>query len=329
MEPSINKALEETNVDVSLLKTIIIAGAGVLSSAAFGYFSSRYFDSASAGGSFWYLVVASVLFSALFILQTIFIKSPAIINLAYLLEGLAMSAFFLNKFSLSVLGAFAGLVLFFGLAISRGRAEMENQMKVKFFRIESHILPHFFTGLALFIAIIYANSLDLGGAGISKTAVQSLFKPSEPLIQNLVVKNFSFNMTMYQFVDATLIKQLASQLGAQIDSIPASTRVQAVNDSLKALQQKGAEYGIGFKSADTVLDVVYNYILGLTKNIPRSFQPAIQAGLILIIFLAIKGVAVFVRWIAAPISYVLYELTLTFGFARITLESRAREIIIL
>ena len=331
MEPSINKALEETNIDASLLKTIVISAIGVLSAGAFGYFLNLYLNPGdiNGGGLIWYLTGASILLSVFFVLQTIFIKSSTIISLVYLLESLAISAFFLSNFSMSLLFAFAGLVFFFGLATSRGRSEMENQMKIKFFRIQNHILPHLFTGLALFMTLIYMNGAGFSATGISKTSVQSLFKPSEPLVQRLVIKNFSFNMTMYQFVDAVLIKQLAGQLGEQINSIPAAQRAQAVNESLKALQQQATGYGIAFKSADTVLDVVYNYISGRIKNIPESFQPLIQTSLILIIFFTIKGVAVFVRWIAAPICYILFELLLAFGFARLTLESRAREIIIL
>ena len=154
-------------------------------------------------------------------------------------------------------------------------------------------------------------------------------RPAEPIVQNLLIDNFSFNMTVYQFAEASVINQLAGQLGVPINSVPAAVKSAAINQSLNALQGQAAGYGVTFQNNDTISQVVYNYLVGQIKKIPEAFRLVIPAGVALIIFLTVRGLGTVVRWLVSVPAYLVYELLLLTGFARLSLESRSREIIIL
>ena len=103
----------------------------------------------------------------------------------------------------------------------------------------------------------------------------------------------------------------------------------AISGALDQLRGLAGNYGINFKNTETLSDVFYNFAMQKLNLIPDTFRNLIPVGLVLLIFLTIKGVAVFLRWFISGLAYLLYELALATGFARLTLESRSREIVVL
>lgn len=326
MEPLINQSLETANIDTSKWKIAAILAAGILSSLAFGYFLRLFL----VGRNQLIIMAATlVLFLIIFILQTLFLKGGKIIHSLAALESVGIVIFFLDYFSFYFLLALASLAGFFALAVYRGRVEIDNQMKAHFFRIEKKVLAQVFTGISLLISLMYVEIAGLGNLGITQKQIDNLLRPAEPIARNLLIENFSFNMTVYQFAEATVIDQLASQLGVPINLVPAAAKSAAVNQSLNALREQAAGYGINFRNSDTLSQVVYNYIIGQIKKIPSGFRFAIPIGIVLIIFLTIKGLGTIVRLLVSFPAYLVYELLILTGFARVALESRSREIIIL
>jgi len=321
----------ETGVDLSRPKVIGIGAAGVLAAFALGYFLNLFLQvNGKSGIPEWVsLLLAAVVFLIIFLLQTLFIKSARLLNDILILESLALVAPFILGFSLYVLLAYASALFFFWAGTKRGQREIDNQVKIKFFRIERHTLPHVLTGLSLFMSLVYVNAIGLDKLGVTKKQIQAMLQPAEPLIQRLVAKDFNMNLSVYQFTDLIITQQLAEQLGIQPNLIPATLKNEAISQSLNNLRQSAAGYGIAFKNSDTLSDVVYNYSIKQVERIPSAFRFAIPAGVVLIAFLTVKGVAVLLHWLAALPAYLIYEILLAVGFARLSLESRSREIIIL
>ena len=317
MEPSINP---------SQWKIAAVGAAGLISALVFGYFLRLFLG---GGNQLPVLVAALVLFLIVFVLQTLFLKGAFIVNSLMALESAGIMIFFLDRFSWYWLLALASLLGFFWLAVHRGRVEIDNQMQVHFFRVEKKVLAQVFTGISLLISLMYAEISGLGNLGITQKQIDNILRPAEPVVQSLLLENFSFNMTVYQFTEASVIDKLAGQLGAPINSVPAAVKSAAVNKSLDGLRGQAAGYGINFRNSDTISQVVYNYIIGLIKKIPSRFQFVVPIGVVLIIFLTVKGLGTIIRLLVSFPAYLVYKLLLLTGFARLSLESRSGEIIIL
>ena len=276
------------------------------------------------------LGLAMAVFLAVFVLQTLFLKSKLIINFVVLLESLALAIPFLSYFSWYVLAAWLLAFLNFLNASFRGRSEMDNQLQIKFFRIKKPVVSRAFTALSLFIALIYFNGPNAGADfGLSKQTIKSFLKPSEPVLQSTLIKNFSFDMSIYQFVDAVLGSQIADKIGISSEAIPQAMRAPLINQGIAQLRTQLAPYGITFRNNDTITDILYDYLSKLVVRIPESFRPLITFGLMFLVFLAVRSLGFIFHWAAGALSYLLYELAMLSGFARLTLESRSREIILL
>ncbi len=323
----INKTMEETGVDRSLVKVVIVGAFGVLSAVAFGFFLNLFIGGNSGAGAA--AGFFGIGFLAVFLLQTLFLKSEKITNLILLLESLGMSVFFFNRISLAILSAWILLLLFLWNASRSGRQELDNRLKISFFQIDKQTTYKAITALSIFISIVYASANGFSQTGISEKGLEAFLKPAEPFIQKLSISNFSFNMTVYQLADSIITEQAAKQLGVQPNAVPASLKNDAINQTLAGLKDKALGYGISFKNNDTVLKIIQNYIAKQLEKIPEQARAVIPFLFGLLVFLTIKGFGLIIRWLVAIPAYIIYELCLTAGFSRLALESRTREIIIL
>lgn len=317
----------ETNVDRSLVKIAVIGALGVLASGAFGFFLNLFINGNSgAGGAAGFFGIG---FLAVFLLQTLFLKSEKIINLILLLESLGMSVFFLGRLSLAVLSAWLLLLFFLWIAAGSGKQELDNRLKINFFQVDRRTTYKAITALAVFVSIVYASANGFSQTGISEKGLEAFLKPAEPLIQKLEISNFSFQMTVYQLADAIITQQAAAQFGLEAKAVPASLKNEAINKTLVELKDMASGYGISFKNNDTILKVIQNYLARQLAKLPEQVRAVIPFGFGLLIFLTIKGFGLIIRWLAAIPAYILYQLALVTGFSRLSLESRSKEILIL
>ena len=127
-----------------------------------------------------------------------------------------------------------------------------------------------------------------------------------------------------------LVEALAAkQLGEQFNFLSAQQKSLTVNETLNQLRASALEYGISFKNSDSVLDVIYNYLSEKISSLPEGLKFLVPAGFVFLIFITVKGAALLLRWVISVPAYILYELALTTGFARLTLEAKSREIVVL
>lgn len=318
-------ALENANVDLSMPKIIGIGAIGVISAFLFGYFLNAYFQDGNTVRLLMLILVSASVFLIVFLLQVFFVKGNTVSNYIILAEGTAVIIPFLFHFSLPILIGWIVLLLGFWNSKRRGKGELDNLIKIKFLRVERHTIPAILTAISLFISLVY-----LGMSGgfdkeiVSKRYLRLVLKPAEPAVQRMFMESFSIDMTAAKLAEAMVV----SKLGVAA-SLPAAARSVLVNQALNELRAQGANYGIIFKNSDTIVDITYNYIAQFTQKIPKELSFAISAGIAFLIFITIRSIAVFLRWLIIVPAYVVYELALALGFARLTMESRSREIVIL
>ncbi|MEK9170236.1 MAG: hypothetical protein AAB674_01160 [Patescibacteria group bacterium] len=307
---------EVTGFDTSLAKVIAVGVIGVLTAGVCGYFLNDVLNGAL---DMTWLIVSGIGFFSVFLLQIFFIKSFRFIGIIALLESIAMTALFLNRFSGALLLAWFLLFIFWLFSVKRGRGEMNNQLQVKFSRVEKLVMPNAFTAFSIFISIIV---IWVNGATLTKERFLSLIKPAQPIFQTFLSQNFTFNMTISKFAEL----MIRTQTGVDISTLPAAAKNMAIDQILNQLKTK---YDIPFRSTDTFIDVIYNYLMQWLQNIPKPVQVALPISAALLIFFTVKSITWVLRYAVIVFAYILYEIALASGFSRKALESRSHEIITL
>ncbi len=324
-ENLLKRQSDAANVDLSKTRLIIMGALNLLAAAWLGFaLESVVANGGLDGGNVLSVILGNVAFASLFLLQLIFVKSMKIQTMLVMAETAALSLFFLQHWSWWIALSVALLFAFLLNAVRKGRQELDNQMKFKFFRVEKSLLPSVITALSLFVSILYVDVNGVGTAFASKETVRTLLKPSEPIVRMFVSENFSVDMTVSKFAESIATQQL----GDVFASLPASAKTAAVTEMTNQLRQQAATYGIIFKNSDTVSDVFHSYFFRQFNAIPNQYKRFIPFIIFVLTFFAVKSLGSLLRWIIAFPAYILFELLVATGFARIGLESRSREIIL-
>lgn len=324
-ENTSSKNSSEYNADTSVPKLSAVAVVNVLAAGLLGFVLKAVIgDGGLTVGNMVAVVGASILFLSVFVLQTLFIKS---FKLQVMLVGLETAAIvlpFIMSWSASLLLATVVLFAFLLKAVKGGMDEMENQIKIEFFPIEKRTLPAVITALSIFVSILFVSVNGLGAAFISKDAFRVLLKPADPIIQSLLVDDFSIDMSIAKFAEALAEKQL----GEAFTVLPPAEKSQAMAEVIRQLHAQVAGYGITFSNTDSVSDVFYTYFVKQFNQIPKNFRSLIPFVIFFLTYFTIRSLAGLLRWVVSVPVYVLFQFLLSTGFARITQESRNREIII-
>lgn len=316
---------DAANVDLSKTRIIFMGVLNVLAALWLGYALEAVVANAGlSGGNIFTVIVGNVVFLSLFLLQLLFVKGMRIQVMLVLAETVALTLFFLPHWSWLMVLAVSLLFAFLLNAIRSGMKEMDNQMKVKFFLIERSLIPTTITALSLFISILYVSVNGIGTTFASKDTVRAILKPSEPLVQLLISKDFSVDMTVSEFASMAATQQL----GSNFTSLAPAAKTQAVTEITNQFRQQAATYGVFFKNSDAVSDVFYAYFFRQFNAIPDQYKRYIPFLIFLLTFFTIRSLGGLMHWFIAFPAYVLFQLLLATGFARIGLESRSREIIL-
>lgn len=313
------------NVDTSMTKLIGIGIVNTLAAALLGLaLKSVIANGGLTAGNILAVVGTNLLFLSLFLMQVLFIKSLKIQSMVVGAETFALIAPFLLSWSWSLILGIALLFAFLLRAAKRGMNEMDNQIKVEFFPIEKHTLPSAVTALSIFVSILYVSVSGIGASFISKDAFRVLLKPADPVIQALLVKDFSVDMTVVKFAEVLSAKQF----GDTFTKLPVAAKSQALTEVVNQLHAQMAAYGVTFKNSDSINDVFYAFAENKFDLIPKNYRSSIPFVVFFLTYFTVKGLGSLLRWLVSTPAYVLYQFLLSVGFARIGVESRNREIII-
>lgn len=310
----LDKSSGAVGMDTSIWKVAVLSAIGVVLAGMSGFYMESVLDGNS---DLIMLSIWSVCFFAIFLIQTFFIKSFRISALIAGLEVSAMTTFFLDRFSWGLLTAWLVFLIMLIATMHRGRSEMENQLQVKFSKVEQRVLPSAFTAFAVFICI---TAVWVNGTTLTKDRFIKLISPAQPIMQTLLSRGFSFDMAISKFAELVL----ETKFKVNVSALPPAAKNLAINQILNQLR---TQYGLTFKNSDRFGDVVFTYLMYWFEKIPESIKIGIPFGAAVLIFLTVKSFAFVLRYVSTLIAFIIYEILLTSGFARKTLESRSHEIV--
>ena len=163
------------------VKIKIFASSTILIASAlfFGYALSA-FGQARNLNSLIPLLVATIIFLALFLLQSLIIKNFLLAGGLCLAETAAIAIPFLNKFSLLLAGASIVVFLLLFSAVFSNRQQFKNILKFHFFAVSGQFIARASVALILFGVVVYAGSLSF------RDIVDLLLKSNQPAMQNII-----------------------------------------------------------------------------------------------------------------------------------------------
>ncbi len=329
-----SKNIDNVNIDRSAPKIVVMAVLGVAFSFGFSYFIDSFITNQnlqtlaiSLGSLSGFLII--------FLFQSLFIKSIWHTNLIIFLESAGVLAGFYQRISSPLVGSVAGLLFLILIwANYNGWRELQNMMKVKFWRISKVVLPKAIGGIALFSSIILvfpsviSNPIE-GNYQLpfSKSLIEKIIVPASDIVKNFI-PGFDLSLPLQELAVNVAAQQVKDAPEAQI--LPKAAQQQLINKTAQDFETKIAELiGGQIKPNSKITDIVYESLSNRFSQMPESAKNLVLAGVVFLIFLTIEGFAIPLRWLVSVLAFVIYEILLMSGFATVMLEGKSKEIIIL
>jgi len=320
-------------VDTSGWKISLIAIIGIVSAALSGY---TLFTAFNLGGANYYLyfVITLFLFLNAFVIQTLFVKYFQFQILIIAAELLVFSAFFygitwrmLSASSLALFFTGAALVTF---GAYTGRDSLKNNLKIQFWNFSSKSLRSASNGIIIFIVLFYIGFNGTSGAPLSEETIKVAIGFSDPLIRTYI-PGISLNVTAGEFLREAALSGLGADERQRLETLPETTRDGFITNAVKNLTSAISKYtDISNVNLDDPLHLaIYKFIAEKFSSASPTIQLIIVASSGLFLF----GILRFSIWPLTILvmfsSYLVYQILLALGFARIELETRSKEIVLI
>lgn len=322
-----------------------LAVCGAVSAFFYGYFLKIFILS----GEFVYFAIsfaAAVGFGAVFLVNSIFIKSLGRANLIIFFECLALAAGVLFAPFSGLAAGFsekitqitplfgATALMVFLLLVSGnygGYSELQNSLKVKFWRVSRAVLPKAILGLIIFGTAVYAGNFSGPSADkffVSEQAFEKIITVSATTFIQKFLPEFNLSLSVQDLIAKMAENQI--ERNPQFKILPNSLKKQLVNQATAELKERTLELaGSPVDFQKNPGRAIYG-VLVLKFNQLTSRAKAIVAAIVAaLLFLTAIGFAWPIRILMTIVALIIYEMFLAFGLAMVALEGRSREIIIL
>lgn len=320
-EHSLINSVPENAVDAdySMTKIAAVVVSVIIFAAAFGYFLNQL--------NFICGLIAAFFFLAVFTLQAFFIKDRSVIIAAVFVETAVLALPFYKILSLPLIIAFFTFFLLNSGAILFGQRELENALKIPFFKISKAILVKSIIYVILLVSSIFIFS-EMGAILFTEKNSQAFINPLITPIIRPIAPNFSPEMPVGVLISEIVKEQMreSEQFKAMSEAEESAYLDKVVKEEAKIIERTT---GAALDLKKSVADNIYLSLSSLLDNLTPQDKNYFGIALLVFIWLTISGF-VFIFYVpVAILTYILYEILLAADFAVIQYESRSREIIIL
>jgi len=300
-----------------IIKTVILGFFVILAALWVSYAFTQLIYIQETAWLIWTLV-ASIIFISFFILQGFFLKNVFFAAIMTAFESLALGAFFIGNYSL--LRAFFLLIiwlLFFGVKMAVAR-EIQNNLKIKFFKVAGITLGFAARGLAVFFTVFYLSFIAFQDSNIIKSQLTSL---------GTLMPAFSLNQTVGDFIRSFSNPETGSSFISPNLDIP----IPKLNVQLQGVAQERIESTltdiakVRVHLTDSVVDVLYKTASNRLAGLSPQMKAALWVVAAVTVYLTIRFLLYIMGWASVALAFVLYYALMTFHFFRITAESVDKE----
>lgn len=288
------------------------------------FFGGSYFYYLTVGISPWFVFGGSLLFAACAVLQVFLAQKIVRRVLVMLGETIALIVCFVfydDWRVVLVAGAVTLVVLMWGYFTSR--AELQNEMEIRFFKVTRGVLGHVTTAVLLFMILVYAPQAEGSGIFVPRESFRTLFSWTANFFENLypgVTFNDSFANFSGEFAKAELRDNPTFLSLSQPEQ---NAAIEQAVSQLSGSVEKTT--GVAPAPTESVSDVAYNFIVATLTHWKNQFQGQFTIIWVIVLFLIFRTIGFVFIWIAQFVSLIIYELLLALGFMRIDKVTQTKE----
>ncbi len=300
---------------------------GIASALVFGYFLRDFL--LWGNSSFLYSSLSALVFLIVLVLQPFFIDSREALTFAALFETLAMTGIFVDKISWTFIVAFAIIFLALLSGVLSGLRNLEEGLKVRFWPIARAVLPKGIVAVSIFISIFSVLHFQTEPTKflLSEETFGKVFSINTPLIQT-IFPGINPTMTMEQAVKVMAQNQL--NRFPEFQSLTKKAQEQEIKKQSNLVLGNLSQYfGAELNPRLNVGDAIFDAIKKKFESLPDNIKTIVFIGVGVLIFLTIEALAWPLKIIIGSLAFVVYEILITAKFAKVSVETRSKEIITL
>lgn len=316
----------------SYWKAAILAGLYITSSFVVGYLLNRFlyegedpFARAAIGFS-----IAVTVFLVMFLLNVVSIVRVGFLSAMLGIGALAMGVNFLASFNERMLLAVGILAVSFIGAGIIGRREIDDVLKIRFFRLSRVVLVPAVFGIAICVAILFFDAFSLRSlTGENPILPQSVFEKNVEGFSRILgpaLGDIDFSKTLREIADDS-VERIAQDAPVALGSeVLRASKEQA----LREYQERIEEVLKSPIHPDEKLSTqIYNSLLQRFNQLEGGLKTIILVALAFLLFMTVAAVSPILRIVAAGIAFLLFELLRATGFVAVVFENRSKETIAL
>ena len=282
------------------------------------------FKSMLSGGTAIYpAIIAASVFVALSSLNTLLKKDFGHRAIVIALEALVFTLIFWGL-SAGLLGAV--FLVMFGMLLwgaFTGRAEMENSLEIKFFRITQKPLSRTITALSVVAILLYVPQWQTRTEFISEKAFDSMFAASRNVAGRLYPE-FDFNSDMNALAESLAETKLNEN--ADYKLLPPAVKEATVKrTSVEVVKSLSQSLGLDLTGAENISTVIYKYLMKLLDDWRVKLGDSFIVLWAIAVFLFIRGIGTLLGYLVAFLTYVVYHFLLVTNMIKLDSELQPQE----
>ena len=309
------------------IKIGLLALAGIAFALGFSWFLRAFLLSGE-----WNALIMSTAFAfgflVVFTLQTFFIRSNTHFALAFLLQDLALTSFFLS-FTAPIMILFGAVYLLLLSASYGGRKILDNTLKVDFWNISKLVAPKGIIAITLLVSVFiplhlqeHRDELPLSLATFDKVLASS----------NVFIRRFYQDFDPSQSVEQMARAATERQLAAipQAKNLSARERESLIENAMQDFYDQLFGYtGVSIDPKKPVSTVAYGVLQEKFSGMGDDAKLWIYVIFGSIVFVSIASIMMPIRILVALLALIVYEALIAFGFAHVVIENRSKEVLVL
>lgn len=304
-------------------KSIFLELLSIVAAFIFGYL---YYLFIKFSFPLYWILVSLVIFGTLQFLRALLVRGALRALLVTLFEviGIILPFYLFDKTSnLSFLVAAAlVMITFFFFGNLSSKQELENEVRIKFFKIGKKLIGKFITAVALAVVILYLPYWQTKDIFISEKNFQSLFSLATSFAQKLYPE-INFNSTLEEFAETLAKFQL--EKNKSFFTFSSTDRQKAIQNLSSQILKSIIEDNSVAQKNENLGKFTYYSILNSLTNWYNNYQHWFLIVWATAVFVVLKILGFIFAWILLIFAFFVYQLLLNFEIISATFENRAKE----
>jgi len=331
-QPAVEKP-HSNSASFSVWKASLLSACAIISAFFAGYFLKAFFIGAFEMGKsgLWFGIAATIFFALISIL-VMFVNRKKWLAIVGVISAVVIIAPFVGEISVPL--AFVGviIILIFAFALVDGRKELDNHLTIHFFRMARSTLSRIVIGIALLVGVLFFNTFSFAPlTGDNPILPQGVFEKSIAAFSSKlkpILGDVDFSKSLHQ-ISSEAINGAFEESGLSSDTaatFTSTSQKQLVDEYERRITSVIGEPIDPEKPLSTA---IYEVLLNKFNKTQGATKTTVLVGLSFVLFLSIAAVGPIIRFIAALVGFIIFEILLAIGFGEKIYDTVSKETVVL